>query len=146
MDPRDGEEPRGDPEERPDREVHAYLESFARALTAGDSRALAAMWDVPAVVVSDQGLHAVASVDEVEAFFAGAKQQYNERGITDTRPDVVGLDWATDRIAIVTVRWPYLDEKGREMGAESSTYTLRRDDAGDLKMVAIVMRGGTQPH
>ncbi|HET8580777.1 MAG TPA: hypothetical protein VFL31_07245 [Nitrospiraceae bacterium] len=70
----------------------------------------------------------------VKESFSGAKEQYNARGITDTRPDVFGLEWVTERIAIVDVRWPYLDERGKEVGEEASTYTLRRDDAGDLKL------------
>jgi ketosteroid isomerase-like protein len=146
MEPRDGQESRGDPDERPDREVHAYLEAYARALVAGDARAIAGMWDTPALVVDDMGVRAVGSRDEVEAFFASAREQYAARGIVDTRADVTSLDWATDRIVIVTVRWPYLDDQRREMGAEVETYTLRRNDAGDLRLVAVVMRGGTEPH
>jgi hypothetical protein len=41
----------------------------------------------------------------------------------------------------VTVRWPYLDGNGDEKGAESSTYTLCRDEDGELKIRVIVMRG-----
>lgn len=83
----------------------------------------------------------VGSRQEIERFFGGAKDEYNKRGITGTRADIQRLEWATDRIAIVTVRWPYLDSSGRERGEESSTYILRRDDQGDLKLHAAVMRG-----
>jgi hypothetical protein len=47
----------------------------------------------------------------------------------------------TDRILVVEVRWPYLDQEGNEAGEESSTYTLRRDDQGHLKIRAVVMHG-----
>jgi hypothetical protein len=83
----------------------------------------------------------VNSREEIARFFSGAKEEYNKRGISDTRPEVFGLEWVTDRIVVVDVRWPYLDERGNEKGEESSTYTLRRDDLGDLKLHIALMRG-----
>jgi hypothetical protein len=89
-----------------------------------------------------QGL---GTLSEVEQFFGGAKDQYNALGIVTTRADIQRLEWLTDRVVLVDVRWPYLDARGNERGEESSTYTLRRDDAGELKMQAVVMRGATMP-
>ena len=124
-----------------DSSVKEFLERLARALTAGDGAAVAAMWEIPALVVGDTMTKVVSAREELEAFFGGAREQYNTRGISDTRPDIVKLRWVTERMAIVEVRWPYLDERGKEVGEESSTYTLRRDEAGDLKLVAAVMHG-----
>lgn len=121
--------------------VQEYFDTFARALTAGDGRAIAKMWAVPAFVIGDTMVMAVNSDKEVEQFFAGAKEQYNEKGITDTRAEIFGLEWVTERIVVVDVRWPYLDEHGMEKGAEVSTYTLRRDDEGELKLHVALMRG-----
>jgi ketosteroid isomerase-like protein len=122
-------------------DVQRFLDRFAQALVAGDGRTIARMWGTPALVVDDAAVQVIATQDEVERFFAGAKDQYNARGIVDTRADIERLDWPTDRIAIVRVRWPYVDARGDEHGAETSTYTLRRDDGGDLRLVAVVMHG-----
>ena len=124
-----------------DREVQGFLDKLGRSLTAGDARTVATMWAVPAYVIGDNGSQVVNSKEEVEQFFSGAKEQYNKRGITDTRAEVFGLEWVTERVAIVDVRWPYLDARGEEVGGEASTYTLRRDDAGDLKLHIAIMRG-----
>lgn len=120
--------------------VQEFLDAFARAVTAGDTKTISRMWDVPAFVLGEDAM-VVGSHAEVEKFFSGAKEQYNKRGIVDTRADIENLEWATEGIVIVTVRWPYLDEKGDEVGAESSTYTLARNGDGDLKVRIIVMRG-----
>lgn len=122
-----------------------FLDRLAGALTKGDGRKVASMWAVPALVIADDGVQAVSSLEEVERFFSGAKEQYNARGITDTHADIQRLEWATDRIAVVDVRWPYLDSRGNEMGEEASTYILRRDDAGDLKLHLALMRGASTP-
>jgi hypothetical protein len=125
-------------------EVQDFLDRMARAVTTGDGRSISAMWETPALVLGDDQVMAVSSAKEVEQFFSGAKEQYNARGITDTRPEIVRLDWSTDRIAFVTVLWPYLDASGATHGSETSTYTLRRDDRGQLKLRVAVMHGSTE--
>ena len=121
--------------------IQRFFDRFARAVTSGDGRSIARMWAVPALVVGDTMVQAVASLDQVEEFFGGAREQYNARGIADTRAELQRVEWLTRRLAVVDVRWPYLDAQGVERGAETSTYVLRRDDSGELKLQAALMRG-----
>ena len=74
-----------------------------------------------------------------------ARNQYNAQGIVETRLEIMRLEWATDRIALVKVRWPCFDASGRERGDERSTYTVRRDETGELKVCAVILQGMTQP-
>lgn len=122
-------------------EVQDLLDRLARALVAGDGETVATIWETPALVVSAEGVHAVTSADEIARFFGSAKAQYHDRGIASTRADLLDLERIGDRIAIATVRWPYLDAQGGPVGAESADYTLRRDDAGRLRIRAVLMRG-----
>jgi ketosteroid isomerase-like protein len=124
--------------------VQAFLDRLARAITSGDTATVAKLWETPALVLSDQEVFTVGSPQEVEGFFAGAKDRYNEQGITDTRADVRTFEWATDRMVVVDVRWPYLDAQGNERGDERSTYVLRRDDAGELRLRVALMRGASK--
>jgi ketosteroid isomerase-like protein len=124
-----------------DADVQEFLNQFSRSLTAGDGHTIARMWAVPALVLGDDMAMVVNTPAEVEKFFSGAKDEYNKRGITDTHADITTLHWVTEKIAIVAVRWPYLDAQGKEVGAEASTYTLRRDERGELKLQAAVMHG-----
>jgi hypothetical protein len=96
-------------------------------------------------MLGDPDVHAVSSNEEIRQSFAQAKHHYNAQGITDTRPQIPNLHWPNDRVAIVEVRWPWLDANGREVGEETSTYTLRRNERGDLKRRVAVMRGAFQP-
>jgi hypothetical protein len=127
-------------------DVQDLLDRMARALTAGDGRTVASLWETPALVVGDEMLQAVRTNAELEQFFSGAKDQYNQQGVVDTRAKIVRLSWATSRIAIAQVRWPYLDARGEEVGEETSTYTLRRDPSGALKICAAVMHGAAPRH
>ncbi len=135
-------EPRGEAAARSlHAEVHDVLSRVARAVTSGDGAAMAALWEVPAFVIGADSVMAIERTEQISKFFGGAKQQYNDRGIVDTRPDIRGLERIGDRMVIASVRWPYLDAAGKVVGAESSDYTLRRDDTGAFKIRCVLMRG-----
>lgn len=125
-------------------EVQALLNRMARAVTQGDGKTVASMWEVPAFVLGDSEARAVGTLDEIKQFFGGAKEQYNAKGIVDTRAEIRELKWLTQRIALVEVRWPYFDEHANEVGEESSTYALRRNEAGTLKLQAAIMHGANE--
>jgi ketosteroid isomerase-like protein len=121
--------------------VKNFLDRFAEAFTAGDGEAVATLWETPAFVLSVDMARPVSAASEVAEFFGGARDQYNEVGITGTRAEIVRLDEISDHLVMVRVRWPYLDKDGREMGAETSTYTLARKGDGDWKIRIAVMHG-----
>ena len=122
-------------------EVQAFLEGLAEALTTGDGRGVAALWAVPALVLGDDDTILLTTLEQVEHFFGGAREHYNAKGIVDTRPEILDLRWASSRIALAEVRWPYLDADGRRKGGETSTYTLRRHESGALRIQGVVMHG-----
>ena len=122
-------------------EVQDLLDQLARALTSGDRETVASLWETPAFVIGSDAVTAFDSRQQLADFFGGAKGEYNERGITSTRADLVDLERVGDRIVIAAVRWPYLTADGKQVGSESSDYTLRRDDAGKLKIRSVLMRG-----
>ena len=94
------------------------MDRFGKALTAGDGAAVAQLWTVPALVLFDGGTRPVATIEEVEAFFSHGKEQYAARGIKEARPEIQAIDWMTSQLANVTVRWPYIDQAGKEIGED----------------------------
>jgi hypothetical protein len=125
-----------------DPKVVDFFERFAKALTSADIDTLTKLWAAPSFVIGDGMVKVVNEKREVAEFFAGAKDMYEERGIFDTRPEIQKASWVTDRLALVEVRWPALDEKGEEIeGSEVSTYTLYENDDGELEIRAAVMHG-----
>ena len=125
--------------------VQTFLDRYARAVTAGTGKAIAELWAVPGLIMGDRSVRAVSALREVEQFFVGARDQYQALGIVTTRAEIQRLEWLTDRIVLVDVRWPYLDARGNERGEEATTYALRKDDGGELKVRAAMMRGATMP-
>jgi ketosteroid isomerase-like protein len=123
--------------------VQAYLDKYSEAMTSGDTKTLAKLWGVPAFVIGAMEARVVQSEDEVEQFFAGAKEMYNARGIMDTRAEILDLDWISDDLVIAKVRWPYIDQNGKTVGEETSSYTLLRGEDGGFKLRVVTMRGAS---
>ncbi|MBC7770727.1 MAG: hypothetical protein H7124_18235 [Phycisphaerales bacterium] len=121
--------------------VVEFLEMLALALTEGATEAIAQMWETPALVISDDAVQSIGERAELLDMFAGAREHYNSAGVTDTRPEIIRLDEITDKVVIVRVRWPWLDDEGVELGGECSTYTLRQSASGDWKIRCVVMHG-----
>ena len=108
--------------------VQRFLETLGSALTRGDAAAVARCWDVPALVLADQGATAVADLAAVERFFARADEHYRSRGLVSTRPLILQFEPLGDRLASVLVRWPAFDAAGVEKSSERSHYLLRLGD------------------
>ena len=125
----------------PDALVTQFFRDFSAALTEGDIHALKICWAIPSFVVGNAMQVAVKSEEEIERFFSGTKEQYNRRGIMEALPDIESIQWLTDKIALVGVRWPYYNREGHEIGEESSCYTLKIMPEGNLQIVCAVMQG-----
>lgn len=132
---------RGDVTRHDRRAVQDFLDRFATAITSGDAKTTAELWETPAFVIDERAAFAVSDAAEVEKFFAGSKDQYNAQGVTTTRAEIQDLDWVTDNLVVARVRWPYLKEAGKTLGAEASSYTLKRDGDGNFKIRVVLMRG-----
>lgn len=132
---------RGKQSRRDKASVQGFLDRFGRAITSGDTGAIVALWETPAFVIDSTAARVVSSNSELEEFFAGSKDAYNARGIVGTRAEIQDLDWISDDLVMVRVRWPYLNAANDEVGEESSTYTLKRDAEGELRLRVATMRG-----
>ena len=52
--------------------LEAFIDSYGKALSAGESEQIADSWEVPSLVLSDQGTTMVTTKGEVMAFFEKA--------------------------------------------------------------------------
>jgi ketosteroid isomerase-like protein len=127
----------------PDRELEAFIARYGDALSAGDVATIAASWDIPALVVSDEGAIAVSTAAEIEGFFRQAIQWYRAEGLVSTRGEIVHTEPMSPRLITADVRWPAYDATGAERHAERTRYLLRLDDQGELRIrVAVTLPPG----
>jgi ketosteroid isomerase-like protein len=120
--------------------IQQYLERYGKALGAGDLQTVVDCWEVPALVLSDQGARAVSTVEEIEQFFGAAIEWYHAQGLVVTRPDDVRVEALGQQLVSVDVRWSALDASGAEKGSERSRYVLSIAEDGLPRIrVAISM-------
>jgi ketosteroid isomerase-like protein len=127
-------------------EVEQFLVAYAEALSAGDGAALAGMYEIPGLVVSDQGGQPVSSPDQVAEFFAAAAAQYHDAGLAGTRPEYVSIEQLSEQLCTADVRWIGIDADGRATGhKEYSMYVLRRGEDGVVRIQVAVIRSPEVP-
>jgi hypothetical protein len=114
--------------------IGAFLDRYGKALGSGDLATIADAWEVPALVLSDEGARAVSDLAEVRAFFAQARDWYRERGQVGTRPEIEKIEPISDRLVQARVRWLGLDEAGKQVAGERSVYLLRIGDDGQPRI------------
>jgi len=120
--------------------IRDVLERIGIALSAGDLHSLSNCWEVPALVLSDQGAIAVAEVSEIEKFFAQAIEWYHSQGILSTRPELDRVDMLSESLAAVDVRWPSFDASGIEKYSERSHYILQVGKDGQVRIRVALTR------
>jgi hypothetical protein len=114
------------------------LRDIGSALAAGDAAQVAELWDVPALVLADQGARAVDTRAEVEEFFRGSIAWYRERGAPSAVPTLERWERISEHIAWVDVTWRGIDASGVEKSRESSHYVMRTGEDG-LARVQVAM-------
>jgi hypothetical protein len=120
--------------------IRTFLERYGEAIGAGDVAAIARCWEVPALVLADQGAIAVNAASEIEAFFRQAREAYAAQGLVATRPQLERVEALGDRLAAVDVRWPAFDEAGTEPASERSHYILWLGDDGEPRIRVALTR------
>jgi hypothetical protein len=128
-----------------EQQVMDLLEQVAHAFRSGDGRAVAPMWEMPALIVGPVHVLTLKSSIELETHFQEVRSHYNSLGIMSARPELERLEEITDHTRLAEVRWVHLDEDGGERGEEVATYLLRRNDVGDYRLRAAV-HGSTVGH
>jgi len=120
--------------------IAAFLESYGAALNAGDIPTVVAAWDLPALVLADQGALSVVAADEVERFFIDTVAYYHARGIALSRPHILCCEALGQRLVSVDARWASLDAAGVELSSETSRYILNLSPDGQWRFrVAIAV-------
>src|SRR5215212_5750207 len=75
--------------------LRGFFVRYGEALAAGDLRAIAECYAVPALVLSDAGSIPVAAREEIEAAFRGATEAYRDQGLVAACPTIIGSEATT---------------------------------------------------
>ncbi|HEU5102182.1 MAG TPA: hypothetical protein VFU22_24335 [Roseiflexaceae bacterium] len=117
-----------------------FLERYGQAISAANVGEITDCWEVPALVLSDQGAIAVSSRDQIERFFGQAQEAYRSQGLVATRPALERAEALSEKLSSAHIRWSTLDKAGAEKASERSSYILRLGDDGELRIQVALTR------
>jgi hypothetical protein len=120
--------------------IRRFLEEYGQALSSGNLARVARCWDVPALVLSEEGALAVSDRGAIERFFAQATAWYQAQGWVSTRPELERVERLSTTLTAVEVRWPTFDAAGTEQFSERSYYLLQADAGGQPRIRVALTR------
>lgn len=123
------------------KEVQTFLDQFAAAVSENNGKAATNLWESPALVLGDTLAMQVQSDSQVKKMFSSAKKMMTERGVAETRAEILGLENLTPKVVMVTAHFDWINGAGEQVGGEATTFTLRRGDDGALRVKSSVMHG-----
>ena len=115
-------------------DVTECLERYGHAMSARDIGSILDCWEVPGLVLADDGATAFADDEQLQRFFTEVIDRYRAVGLMTTRPEIESVLSLTERIVLVGVRWPSFDDAGIERYSERSQYILRAGPDGRFKI------------
>ena len=120
--------------------LETFIEAYGKAISTGDLERAADSWEIPALVLSDQGTTVVNTREEVMGFFEKASASYKSQGRTSTIGEIISKEYLTKNIVALDVRWPSFDVEGKAKAVEMSHYLLRIGDDGKPRIQVALTR------
>lgn len=127
-------------ENMPRRSLESFVDVYGKALSAGDLDQVADSWEIPALVLSDEGAVVVNSKQQVIEFFKDAAASYRSQGQTSTTGEIISTEYLTKSIVALDVRWPSFDDQGKARSVEMSHYLLRVGGDGKPRIQVALTR------
>ena len=124
-------------------QILTLMQRVGRSLTTGNIRDVSACWEVPGLLLSDEGAITVADAEQMQTSFAEAIDWYRSRGLVSTRPELEHVDMLSERLAAVDVRWPSFDAFGREQASERSHYIVQQGKDDRVRIRVALARSPT---
>jgi hypothetical protein len=117
--------------------IGEMLDRLGKAVSSGDLKGVSACYAFPGLFLVGEEATVFEEPAQFEELFAKGREWYVDRGIVETRADILRFDPITDEIASVDIRWPGFDKNGTEIYSETSHYILQLADNEPLIRLAL---------
>lgn len=91
-------------------QIKQSLERYGEALGTGDLASITGCWEIPGLVLADDGAITMSDKGQIEGFFARAIGWYQSRGLMATRPEleraVALTDWYCGPVSMSSCACP----------------------------------------
>jgi hypothetical protein len=126
-------------------DVPEFLDLFLDRFAAGDVPGVCELWDLPALVLGDEQVHGLMSQPHLVRLFTDAVPRpsggFSRARAAIGAERIESIEWLSERVVMVELPWPGGSAGGFLEGVEATTFALRIDQAQNLKIRALLLRG-----
>ena len=98
---------------------------FADALSRLDTKTMAYLYAMPCTLLSDDSTTVFSEPAKLEGFFNRGAAVYRQLGVAQVRCDIWSRQAWTDKMALVKVKWHYLDKSGNGIYSCDYQYIIK---------------------
>ncbi len=114
--------------------IRMCLERMGGALSTTNLPDLVDCWELPAMILTDEGAIALTEADSLVSLFARAAQGYQSQGLVATRSELELVEPLSEKLTAVEVGWRGFDAAGPQQANERSNYMLRLGADGQQRI------------
>ncbi|UAA37862.1 hypothetical protein KIH87_14315 [Paraneptunicella aestuarii] len=118
--------------------TQAFFDKYAKAYRAYDANAVAELYFIPAVIMSDDNKDVFTSTQDVVMYIERLMERLRKIGAVDFVPDVCQTMRLSDNIQFTNVKWNFYAEENKRLFSCYVSYTLQ-SVGDDLKVIVTVM-------
>jgi hypothetical protein len=119
-------------------QVNSFFESYAAALENYDTKGMAALYNIPCTLISDDTTTLFNDPTKLEGFFNMGAGFYRQFGIARVRPVIWNTKELTAKIINVKVNWAYFDQNEKPIYKCDYYYVLKADKNNMWKIILSV--------
>lgn len=116
----------------------AFLNDYAVALLTYSAHEIAAFYQVPLTVYSDEGILQVTDMSDVINFWLTGVEPYRKQGVVNTVPEIISEEQVSKTIRTCKVLWNNFNTSGKKAGSETNFYILSETGNG-LKISGLII-------
>lgn len=118
--------------------TQAFFDKYAKAYRAYDANAVAELYFIPAVIMSDDNKDVFSSTQDVVMYVERLMVRLRKIGAVDFVPHVCQTMRLSDNILFSNVKWSFYAEGKKPLFSCYVSYTLQFVE-NDLKVIVTVM-------
>lgn len=118
--------------------TETFFHDYSKALLSYSAEEIAAFYQVPLSVYSDEGVIQVSKMEEVTGFWKKGIEPYKAQNISKSVPQILSEEKLSKTISICKVLWKNYDASDGEVAQETNFYILTESKEG-LKINGLIL-------
>ena len=118
--------------------TQAFFDEYARAYESGDAMAVADMYFVPAVIMSEESKNVFTNNEDIAGHIQELIDKLQDVGVAGIDPEVCQTMRLSENILFSNVNWKFTDLQGQHIFSCFVSYTLQVVD-DRLKIIVSVI-------